>query len=163
MCVDDADMVLSWRNHPEIRKFMLTQHEIPKEEHLKWFENAQHDADTRLQIFSDNGTPFGFINFKIEAEHQRADWGFYISPDAPKGSGMRMGKAALSYSVKYLKLHKLCGYALAFNSASIRFHKKMGFLQEAMLKQHVYVNGEFHDLISFGLIFSEFQGSGVSE
>ena len=37
----DLDNVLRWRNHPSIRRSMLTQHEISLSEHTDWFKSIQ--------------------------------------------------------------------------------------------------------------------------
>ncbi|WP_230714510.1 GNAT family N-acetyltransferase [Marinobacter shengliensis] len=40
MTESDLEQVLQWRNHPEVRRYMYTTHEIRLEEHSKWFMNA---------------------------------------------------------------------------------------------------------------------------
>ena len=41
----DLDNVLRWRNHPSIRRSMLTQHEISSFEHTDWFKSIQSDVN----------------------------------------------------------------------------------------------------------------------
>jgi UDP-4-amino-4,6-dideoxy-N-acetyl-beta-L-altrosamine N-acetyltransferase len=151
----DLERVLSWRNHPEVRRYMYTQHDIALEEHARWFVQASKDPARHLLVFEIDTLPFGFINIHQIASGGIADWGFYAVPDAPKGSGRALGKAALRYAFETVALRKLCGQALAFNERSIRFHQNLGFQQEGVLRQHHFDGQQYHDVVYFGLLASE--------
>ena len=47
MAEEDLTMVLAWSNHPEVRRFMFTQHEISLEEHTQWFMRAVQEEVAR--------------------------------------------------------------------------------------------------------------------
>lgn len=153
----DLSTVLAWRNHPEVRRYMYTQHEISLDEHCRWFERASKDQKRHLLIYEDDLTPLGFINIHEIALGGIADWGFYAAPDAPKGTGRALGKAALSYAFIELGLHKLCGQAIAFNERSVRFHQALGFMQEGVLRQQYFDGQHYHDVLCFGLLAHEWQ------
>ncbi len=157
MIKDDLEQVLTWRNHSEIRRYMFSSNEISLDEHAKWFELASKDATRQLLIFESNAVPLGFIQFKSVAGHKVSDWGFYAAPNAPRGTGKRLGNAALNYAFSTFGLHKVCGQALAFNEASIKLHKKLGFLQEAVLREQCKIDGVYQDLLCFGLISREWK------
>lgn len=145
-------LVLVWRNHPEIRRFMLTQHEISLTEHARWFETASKDLTRRLLIVEENENPFGFINFSGISRDAVANWGFYAAPDMPKGTGRKLGNAAMEHAFGTMSLHKVCGQALDFNLASINLHLKLGFVQEGRLREQHKIDDKYHDLICFGLL-----------
>ncbi len=94
----------------------------------------------------------GFVQFSGVAPGGIADWGFYAAPEARKGSGSKLGVAALGFAFETLGLHKVCGQALDFNEASIRFHLRLGFQQEGVLREQKRIGGKYHDLICFGLL-----------
>lgn len=151
----DLEKVLEWRNHLEVRKYMYTQHTITLEEHKKWFQAASNDEKRHLLMFEKNEEPLGFINITEVENGGIADWGFYLSPQAPKGIGQALGKTALNYAFQKASLHKICGQALAFNQRSIAFHLKLNFEQEGILR-HQHFDGEnYHDVVCFGLLASE--------
>lgn len=154
---DDLERVLGWRNHPEIRRYMYTQHEITLEEHTRWFARSTRDPKRHLLIFELESTPLGFVNIHQIAQGGIADWGFYAAPDAPKGAGSLLGQAVLRYAFIEAVLHKLSGQALAFNEASIRFHHSLGFTQEGTLRQQHFDGRHYHDVVCFGLLASEWQ------
>lgn len=157
MQIKDLPLVLTWRNHPDVRRCMYTQHEITVAEHQIWFEQASHDPRKHLLIFETGPTSQGFVQITRLECGPVAEWGFYVSPYAPKGIGRRMGQAALRYAFEQIKLHKLCGQALAYNESSIYFHRALGFQQEGLLKDHHYDGQSFFDLICFGLLNSEWR------
>lgn len=153
---DDLGLVRQWRNHPDVRRFMYTQHEIGAEEHHAWYERVQHDETRYLLIFEPNGRPTGFINFHVvDSKARRAEWGFYLAPDAPQGSGRELGLISLEYAFENLGVHKVCGEALANNARSIRFHERLGFVHEATLRDHHFDGDTYHDVIGFGLLVTD--------
>lgn len=160
MTSGDIDLVLGWRNHPTVSRYMYTQRLITVQEHREWFERASQCCQRHLLIYEQDMTPVGFVNIKVVDEQaRRAEWGFYLAPDAPPGSGQNLGQSALVYAFETLSLHKLCGEVLADNSRSVRFHERHGFHREARLRDHFYNNGNFYDVIGFGLLAEEWHHS----
>ena len=152
---NDLPMVLAWRNHPDVRRFMFTQHEITLAEHSQWFNKASLDSTRRLLIVQENDCPLGYVQFSGVETGGIADWGFYARPDAPKGTGRKLGTVALEHAFGLLQLHKVCGQAIASNQASIRFHERLGFKREAELRDQKRVGPHYHTLICFGLLANE--------
>ena len=131
MTNNDLLMVLAWRNHPSIRLNMFSDHEISKDEHFKWFSKVNLNRLQSLWIVISNTEPIGFVQFKKNHNELSADWGFYVSPDAKKGSGKILGQLALDLAFGELSITKVFGEALNFNNASIGFHRHLGFIQES--------------------------------
>ena len=88
-----------------------------------------------------------------------ADWGFYAAPDAPKGTGRKLGASALTYAFARLELHKVCGQALDFNERSIHFHLRLGFQQEGVLREQHFDGEQYHGIVCFGLLATEWQAT----
>jgi UDP-4-amino-4,6-dideoxy-N-acetyl-beta-L-altrosamine N-acetyltransferase len=153
----DMERVLAWRNHPDIRRYMYTQHEITLDEHQRWFERTLLDRKKHLLIFENDHQPQGFVNFSEAGNGGIADWGFYIAPEATKGGGRQLGRAALNYAFTHLKLHKVCGQALAYNDRSIQFHQYLGFQHEGILRDQHFDRESYHHVICFGLLSHEWQ------
>jgi UDP-4-amino-4,6-dideoxy-N-acetyl-beta-L-altrosamine N-acetyltransferase len=157
MAEEDLTMVLAWRNHPEVRRFMFTQHEISLAEHTQWFMRVVQDNTRRLLIVQEQGIPIGYVQFSNVEHGGVADWGFYVRPDAAKGTGKKLGVSALDHAFGQLKLQKVCGQALNSNLASIRFHERLGFKREAVLPDQKRMIDQYQSLICFGLLAHEWQ------
>lgn len=148
----DLSSILVMRNHIEIRRYMFRQHEISLEEHISWFERVSQDPSIELSVLEINGKCCGFLQFKETNFPGVVDWGFYIDPEAPKGTGNKLGVWALSQSFKKDCLHKICGQVLSWNLNSIKLHKSLGFMQEGILREHYFDGKLYHDLICLSII-----------
>ncbi len=151
----DLGCVLTWRNHPDVRRYMCSQNEITLDEHQRWFVRTLQDPRKNLLIFEVGNEPLGFVNFSELACGGVADWGFYAAPAAPKGTGRRLGLTALDHAFNQLNLHKICGQVIGDNDRSIRLHRSLGFQQEGILRNQHYDGERFHDVICFGLLSHE--------
>ncbi len=153
----DLPLVLAWRNHPDIRRHMFSQHEISLEEHRAWFDKVTADESRVVLLIEQTQVPLGYVQFTNVSTGGVADWGFYARPGAPKGSGRKIGRLALGYAFESLALHKVCGQAIERNEVSIAFHKSLGFKLEGVLREQRFVNGEYHTLICFGVLDYEWR------
>jgi UDP-4-amino-4,6-dideoxy-N-acetyl-beta-L-altrosamine N-acetyltransferase len=151
----DLDYVLAWRNHPEIRRYMLTQHEITAAEHRAWFDRTTRDKARALLVIEKHDQPLGCVIFSGVQKNSTANWSFYSAPGNPAGTGRRICTKALNFAFNELGIHKVAGQVLDFNRASIRIHQHLGFTQEGNLREHSLINSTHHDLLCFGILSSE--------
>lgn len=156
----DLPEIRAWRNHPEINKFMFSQHTITEAEHLAWFEASQDNPLRYLFAYNEQNEMKGFVQVQQKSlDSQVFEWGFYISPNAIKGTGSRMAKQAILMVFSELKATKLYGEALSFNKPSIRLHEKLGFIKEGVLRKQHFLNNQYHDVHCFGMLKHEWQQS----
>lgn len=152
----ELELMLGWRNAPNVRANMYTRHEINMEEHLAWWARIQQRDDQRYFMYEAGGTPLGIIGFTgIDRTSENSSWAFYASPEAPKGTGSKMEFLALEFAFKELGLHKLHCEVLAFNSPVIKLHQKFGFSIEGKLREHHKINEDFIDIYQLGLLRTE--------
>jgi UDP-4-amino-4,6-dideoxy-N-acetyl-beta-L-altrosamine N-acetyltransferase len=147
----DLETVLQWRNHPDIRRWMYSSHEISPSEHREWYTRSQEDRRRHLLMVQEAGVPFGFVQFTETGNDGVADWGFYTAPGSSRGSGRKLGLAALDYAFTRIGLRKVCGEAAVFNRRSTAFHRKLGFADEGMLRTRFFDGTTYHDVLRFGL------------
>jgi len=153
----DLKQVLKWRNSERIRQCMYSDHVISWEEHVNWFHRLQKDPAAEFLIFEFQTRPAGVVSFSnINSTHKRCSWGFYLGEtDLPKGSGVALGYLGLHYGFEKIGCRKICGEVLASNEASVRFHRKLGFVQEGRFEKHVYKHGQFEDVLSFACFYED--------
>jgi UDP-4-amino-4,6-dideoxy-N-acetyl-beta-L-altrosamine N-acetyltransferase len=157
MTSEDLERVLTWRNDAGIRAHMFSQRVIDPDEHRSWFERCLETRSRTLLIFEADGEPMGFVSFGSPDGGDIAEWGFYAAPQAPRGTGGRLGAAALRHGFDQLKLHKIFARTLASNERSVRFHQKLGFLREGILRQHHFDGERYCDVVCFGLLRTEWR------
>ena len=49
---EDRDRILAWRNSPDVRAYMYTDHVIAPDEHAAWFANIDGDESRRYWIIT---------------------------------------------------------------------------------------------------------------
>ncbi len=157
MTACDLEEVLAWRNDPEVRKYMYSQAEIGIREHKAWFETCQEDKATHLLILESAGERCGFSKLSQWRGGPVAEWGFYVAPDAAKGTGTRLGTAVLNHAFQVLKFSKVFAQTLAFNMRTLAYNEKMGFRLEGIWRDHFFDGVNHHSIHCFGLLADEWQ------
>lgn len=155
MTESDLEYILRWRNHLNVRRFMLSQNEITLSEHLAWFNIMSQDNKSALLIIEEGGQPRGCVIFSNIQSKSTAQWSFYSAPENAPGIGTQVCARALEFAFHELGIYKVAGQVLDFNKSSIRVHQKLGFTQEGNLRKHSLINGEYHDLLCFGILANE--------
>lgn len=124
----DLDMILRWRNAPEIASVMYTQHEISMQEHLAWWEDVKGRQDQAHFVFEIDECPCGVANLKdIDLETGTCVFGLYAAPDAERGTGTRIMSKLCEYVFETLNLDILAGEALDWNQKAIALYRRFGF------------------------------------
>lgn len=147
------ELVYHWRNSDHVRKYMFNDYLFTLDDHNLWFDVVQNSNDIIVKILLYTEQPIGFVNFtNIDKANNKCFWGFYIGEQrAPKGSGQIMAFLSLNYIFKELCLRKLCSEILDFNIRGIHYHKKLGFVEEGRLKEHISRNDGYVDVILMAL------------
>ncbi|WP_027963782.1 UDP-4-amino-4,6-dideoxy-N-acetyl-beta-L-altrosamine N-acetyltransferase [Halalkalibacillus halophilus] len=156
---NDLFLVLRWRNSDRIRSVMYTEKQISWSEHYKWYQKVSADSRLRVWIFYRFAQPLGLVSISnINPEHSRCYWGFYIGDDsAPKGSGTIMGMLALNKIFEEIKLNKVCAEVISTNTGSLSYHKKLGFKEEGLFKNHLRKNNNYVDIIPMAIFSSQWE------
>ncbi len=66
-------------------------------------------------------------------------------------------RAVIIFAFNRLKLHRVYAHVFQHNMASSRVLQKVGMQYEGMLRDHVFKNGQFIDLLCYGLLREEFK------
>lgn len=103
----------------------------------------------------ENDAPLGSVYLQnFDEVNNKAEWGLFLDADGTrsKGVGTEVGSLILDYAFQQLKLHKLHSRVLAFNKPCVRMNEKLGFRQEAYLRDELLLNGKYEDLILYGAL-----------
>ena len=61
--LEEKEMILKWRNHPDIRKWMYNQDEIKFEEHLSFIDSLKSRKDKLYFLVKKEDEFIGVIDF----------------------------------------------------------------------------------------------------
>lgn len=155
---EDTDNIIRWRNSDNVRKNFLDQRLFTREGHLRWLETMVDTGRVVQFIIYAEGIPAGSVYLRdIDEENRKAEYGIFIGEDFARGKGIgtKAAKAIVEYGFDSLKLHKIFLRVLAANKAAVRSYEKAGFVQEAYLKDEVWLNGRYEDIILMAIIGAE--------
>jgi RimJ/RimL family protein N-acetyltransferase len=95
----------------------------------------------------------------IEWDRSRAEVAFWIAPAHQDAGYARDALSTLvDYAFDQLGLHKLTAEAFATNEASMRLLESIGFEREGRFRAEEYVDGEWVDVVRYGLLAAERDG-----
>jgi len=158
----DLELVRSWRNQDEIRNNMYTNHIISPQEHRAWYNKISKDPAVRYWIFSDDGIrKVGLVYlYDLDSKNRRAFWGLYVGDLGMKGGGLgsKVEFAILDHVFLNMDLNKLCCEAFVFNEPALRLYKKFGFEEEGYLKQHIFRDERYYDVVRLAMLREEWIG-----
>lgn len=149
----EQELIRNWRNDKNIRKWMYSDHIITKEEHINFLEKIKNDNKNLYWILKEQDKYLGVICInKIDFNNKNAYFGLYSNPDAVYlGLGRVMDKISIDLAFKILNLNTLKLEVIESNKQVINLHKKMGFLEEGRLKEFVYRDDKWQDVVIMGM------------
>ena len=147
MFTDDADLIVKWRNDPEIQKWMFNQDILTKEEHLSWFDRRENRIDFMI-CEVESGKPIGTVNF-INIEEDRAEAGKMIGDKNYWGGGyakeafilwLNIGFNDLGFEEVYVK-------TMSQNKPNIGLNLKLGFKEKDRRPKEITGNKKIEELV----------------
>lgn len=156
---DDVKKVFDWRNQLFIRSKMFNSEELTWERHLEWYNSLPNNNDRIAKIFSYDRVDYGVLNVNvISEEFGSCEWGFYIGEkQAPKGTGLLLGYISLEYIFGNLKMRKICAQVIESNQISQKFHEKLGFKLDGILRRHIKRDSHYENIYVYSLFIEEWQ------
>lgn len=153
----DTELVLRWRNAPDVVENFLYRKKITVQEHQSWLENKVFTGAVHQFVICAiaDDTPLGSVYLQnFDEGNNKAEWGLFLDADEVRGKGVgtEVGNLILDYAFHHLKLHKLHSRVLAYNKPCVRMNEKLGFRQEAYLRDELLLNGKYEDLILYGAL-----------
>ena len=93
----------------------------------------------------------GFI--KINWKNRMAELGILIGEKEYRGRGCGADaiRTLCAFGFQELNLHKIKAQVIDFNEAALRCYEKCGFIREGTLKDEIFREGAYHDMISMAL------------
>ena len=138
----DLKQILGWRNMPDVRQNMFTDHEISWDEHWQWWQRYQKDKTKLSLIYIEKNVPKGVVNFfDINEKESSCHWGFYLASEFNDLSEKirtweTLEQEAIDYAFSILNCHHLLCETFRFNKPVLEMHKRLGFIEtETMFRQ----------------------------
>ena len=184
----DTTDIIRWRNTDFVRKNFIYQKPFTVESHHHWIETmvntgkvvqfmicpyeegTENEAGQEKQSergqrvdagLKKPGNAVGSVYLRdIDETHHKAEYGIFIGEEAAlsKGYGTEAAQLMLQYAFETLHLHKVMLRVLAENVRAQRSYEKAGFQKEAYLKDDVFLNGKYCDVILMAYLYDASSG-----
>jgi diamine N-acetyltransferase len=161
---EDIPRFVEWLNDPEVTAGLLINLPLASWDETRWFENlASRPAEGR-PLAVDVGQPDGnWIHIgnvgleQIEWVNRTAEFGIFIGDKSfwNNGYGTEVTHLTLKHGFETLNLNRIYLYVFETNPGAIRAYEKAGFVHEGKLRQSIYRNGRYIDVLLMSILRSE--------
>jgi len=137
---------------------MYTDPDLTLEKQKEWFKRISEDNNCLYWIINVNGNDIGTMYlYDIDRKNKRCGWGYYIGNLDFRGKGIakRLELNLYRFVFEVLDFNKLWCEVFGFNDKVVRLHKIYGSEVEGVLKEHIYKNDQFHDIVKMAVLKSK--------
>lgn len=163
----DLETLMKWRMMPEITKYMNTDPKLTMEDQKKWYASILEDEKRPLTerekfcwILEVDGVPSGFVSLvDIDYNAKKLQTGVYIAEKSKRSLRLIIDLQwnLYRYSFEKLGMNKVCEEVFAENKAVNRILDICGSQREGTLRQHIFKNGVYYDVVTRGILKSEWE------
>lgn len=90
--IQDAELLLEWRNDPETRKASHNTAEVGRDEHVSWLSKTLDNPNRKLYVAEEAGIPVGTVRADAYEDVWELSW--TVAPNA-RGKGVAKRMVAL--------------------------------------------------------------------
>ncbi|WP_148630478.1 GNAT family N-acetyltransferase [Bacillus sp. E214] len=158
---EDMQLMKDLINDPEIEKMVVGwSFPVSSYKQINWINNLSNDTSSvRFIIDIKNVGAIGLASLSsIDFKNGTATVNIKLKKEEKirnKGIGYKVITMLIDYAFRQLNLNCLVANILYYNSASQRLFEKCGFVCEGTLRNRVYKEGAYQDLLSYSLLRSE--------
>ena len=159
----DVKTINRWRHDREVVGFLGTPFRfINLETDGQWFDDylKNRKNQVRCGIYVRPSNKLIGVVYLTQIDHVNRNAELSIMIGDRSYWGKRIGAAAaqsmLEHAFKDLNLHRVYLSVLKDNARAVRMYKNLGFKQEGKLEDALFKNGEYKDLILFGMTKKDF-------
>ena len=159
---EDLEDAYKWVNDREVTLWMTSlRYPVSRKDEQKWIDDAPTNSfgGVRLAIETKDGKHIGGINLhRVNPEDRKAGLGIMIGEKDhwSNGYGTDAVKTLLSFAFDEMNLHRVWLHVFADNERAIGCYQKCGFREEGRLRQEVYQDGRYYDVVLMGVLETEF-------
>lgn len=117
---------------------------------------ARGEAAVFAVTLADTGELVGAIGLEIQAEHARAELGYWVGkPYWGRGYATEAGRAVVQFAFRELGLSRVFACHFKTNAPSGRVMEKLGMCREGEFRRHLVKWGTAQDLVYYGMLSSD--------
>lgn len=147
----DLNKIYEWRFSYENYDYFYEYPIVNKEQNKLWFESTLKNHNEVNFAVESSGQLIGIVSLiNIDYRNRKAEMGRVLLGETSfrgKGFGNEMINLLLEYAYKHLNLRKIYCEVFEKNTKALDLYKSLGFIQEGILKEHIFKNGKYENII----------------
>lgn len=160
----DVPNFVRWLNDREVTDTLLIHSPLSTAEEEGWFERYLTQGSATNEILGIEilvGSDWLLVGntglHRIEAVNLTAEFGIFIGEKEywSQGFGREATRLMLYHGFNDLNLNRIYLHVFETNLRAIRAYEAAGFVREGMLRQAVYKNGRYMNLILMSVLHSD--------
>lgn len=154
----DAEVLMDLINDPEVERSVFGwSYPVSLSDQKKWIAGLTNGSTVRYAVDYEKKVVGMAIISSIDMKNRTANMNIKLQKGARgKGIATHVVSLIVHYCFEELNLHCLTANVIEYNTDSIRLWEKFGFLKDGLLRDRVYKNGQYHNVIAFSLLKEEF-------
>lgn len=152
--------VVKWRNDPDVSINLFSNDILTLDSQRRWFE-VYKNSDSRKEfvIYTlDDNVAIGTVGLTdIDMRNLKAELSIILGEKEYRGKGF--GEEALrlilDFAFENLALNKIILKVFKYNESALKLYNKVGFKLDGILRQDIYKNNQFNDVIEMSLLKEE--------
>jgi RimJ/RimL family protein N-acetyltransferase len=165
---EDIPLKYSYINDPDVLKYLEPgiPYPVTLNEELKWFESISAFRDSyrfAIETMAESHYIGDCGINSIDWKNSIASVAIFIGNGAyrSKGFGTEAMRLLLDFTFNQVNINKIRLGVYSFNERAIKSYEKCGFRVEGILRQEIFREGKYHDVIAMGILRDEYTGAVV--
>jgi RimJ/RimL family protein N-acetyltransferase len=152
-----------WLVDPAVHRNLYALYRpMDSEELRRWLAREQEDAASMFfyrtipAACADTAAGLGLVHY-IHPKHGCGEFSLIVNPlCSGKGFGRRIMAHLMEIAFNAHGLHKIFFHCAGPNTRMIDIAKRAGFVQEAVYREEIHLDGTWYNIYRFGMLESEY-------
>ena len=153
-----------WLNDPEVTRYLKIYTPLSMLDEEAWYEEMRADRSQMVfAIETDSGQHIGNLALMdLNWKDRSAELGIVVGDKSQWGRGYAQDaiRTLLAFAFGEMNLHRVCLHVYADHEPAIHAYRKCGFVEEGRLRDDIYAEGRYHDMLVMGILKREFEAPG---
>ncbi|HLO04819.1 MAG TPA: GNAT family protein [Symbiobacteriaceae bacterium] len=159
--VHDLEDRFRWMSDPEVTRYLGMRPALLSRESIRsYLEQCANSADSSVEfaIETKEGKHIGGCTLRgFNHVSRSAEFAIVIGEERGKGYGTEVTKLMIDIAFGYFNLNRFWLTAYEPNVAAIRCYEKAGFVKEGILREHVYMHGQYLNGVMMAVLRSDWE------
>lgn len=160
--LEDGRAVVEWMNDREVLRYLtktIPINSFREDEFLRTLYKDEKNVHLGIVVRDDHRLIGRVSLVNIDIVSRTAELSLVIGDRGAwgKGYGAEADGLMLRYGFDFLNLHKIYAWVLEGHHHSVRVLEENRLVREGVLREHIYRDGKYHNVVLYSILAPEFR------